>query len=477
MALLLSLFYVALLPFASVLILWICVDVRNRIWLNKIPKLSGPKPKFLIGNFELKEPHISISERIKTYGNHFKFISFFFPFVFTANPEDYRRIFSAENFPKASIYDEVGRFLGEDGLITIHHLKNGGPWKKQRQLLNQAFKVSAVKSMQNCFQRHATRFAEKLKGMVGSEVDMLEEITSLTLSIIIDVIGAEEAPKEFNNALLRIISDLSSPWLVIPYGGYYLRWKYRHEFKIVNDFIYKSIANYSLNRGQQAKSEYKTLLNLMVDAEEGGLRLNSREIRDHLFAFLFAGHETTANSLSWLIWELSLHPEAANKLILEMSQFRSPIQDDAHRLNYFNSCINETLRLYPPVTALSRHLDAPYQLHGTDILIPKGFDIQCDIYNTQRNPEYWSDPDSFIPERWDEKNESRHPSAYVPFSAGPRICIGKGFFLQESSVIVHTILTAGIRFVPPTQNISNNGVPTTRTGLLKPHKVVVKITM
>ncbi|ORX93775.1 cytochrome P450 [Basidiobolus meristosporus CBS 931.73] len=414
-------------------------------------------------------------ERIKRYGTHFKFISFFIPYVFTSNPEDYRRVFSTENFPKASIYDEVGRFLGESGLITIQHSRTGGPWKKQRHLLNQAFKVSAVKTMQACFQRHASRFAMRLKGMVGEEVDMLEEVTTLTLNIIIDIIGAEEASKEFEKALIRIISDLSSPWLVIPYGGHYLRWKYRREFKIVNAYIYESIASYSLNRGKQPESEYKTLLKLMVDAEENGLRLTPTEIRNHLFAFLFAGHETTSNTLSWLIWELTRHPEVESKLVNEMVQHCSPLQIEVRQLEYFNQCINETLRMYPPVTGLSRRLDAPYQLHGTNILIPKGFDIQCDIFSIQRDPRYWTNPDAFVPERWESKEEPRHPSAYVPFSAGPRICIGKGFFLHEVSVIVHTLLVEGVRFAPSTQNVPGNGVVSSRTGLLKPQKVVVKI--
>lgn len=177
-------------------------------------------------------------------------------------------------------------------------------------------------------------------------------------------------------------------------------------------------------------------------AAEGEAALDDGVIRDQLITLLAAGYGTTAVALTWALYLLSEHPRVAATLRAELRRVlagQPPAVDDLERLPYLNQVWNETLRLYPPVWAIGR-----YCHQGVDIAgyrIPAGTLLLLSPWVTHRLPDLFKDPCRFIPERFDpEHGEAHPPHAFIPFGAGPRICIGGSFATLEGKLLLATIL-------------------------------------
>ncbi|MFM7205630.1 MAG: cytochrome P450 [Planctomycetaceae bacterium] len=184
-----------------------------------------------------------------------------------------------------------------------------------------------------------------------------------------------------------------------------------------------------------------TTLMLARDAETGEC-MSDAQLRDEVMTMMIAGHETTANALSWLWVLLDRHPDEVERLRAELvaaTGGRPPAVDDVGRLPRLKAVIQETLRLYPPVWMFDRRALGPDDLAGTRV--GKGDLVIFCPYALHRLPQLWSDPEAFRPERFEPgREEQKNKFAYLPFSAGPRICLGASFAMIESQIIVGTIL-------------------------------------
>jgi cytochrome P450 len=154
-----------------------------------------------------------------------------------------------------------------------------------------------------------------------------------------------------------------------------------------------------------------------------------------------AGHETTANTLAWTWLNLSQSPRVLNKLYAEIAEVlgdRSPVFEDVHELRYTRYVIEETLRLYPPVPLLSRRAIRDGVLEGE--AYRKGDILMVSPWLLHRNPNVWSQPDTFIPERFDPEIAPKpNKYAYIPFAIGPRICPGLTFGMTETILAIATL--------------------------------------
>jgi cytochrome P450 len=201
----------------------------------------------------------------------------------------------------------------------------------------------------------------------------------------------------------------------------------------------------SLIRARQAARESGELtrgdlLDMILDAEdaETGERMSDQEVLDEVKTVFAAGHETTANALTWTWLLLSEHPEAAEKLKAELNGVlgeRPPTSADLLNLSYTKQVFEEALRLYPPVPALVRRVVRPTTLDVYEI--PAGSRALISIYNIHRHPDFWEASGRFDPERFSpERKASHHDLAYIPFGAGQHKCIGNNLALIEGTLLL-----------------------------------------
>ena len=193
-------------------------------------------------------------------------------------------------------------------------------------------------------------------------------------------------------------------------------------------------------RSGEDRGDLLSMLMLARD-EETGEQMDDRQLRDEVLTMLVAGHETTATALSWAWALLDAHPAVAARLHAELDEVlggRRPSVADVPRLAYTRMVIDETMRLYPPVYILSRKVAADDAIGGYKI--PGGSAVDISPYITHRHPDFWEEPERFDPERFaPERAAARHQYAYIPFSTGPRMCIGNSFALMEATLILATV--------------------------------------
>lgn len=185
------------------------------------------------------------------------------------------------------------------------------------------------------------------------------------------------------------------------------------------------------------------LLDMLLDAEdaETGERMTDQEVLDEVKTIFAAGHETTANALTWTWLLLSEHPGVGEKLKAELDVVlggHSPSATDIPNLRYTKQVFDEALRLYPPVPALVRRVVRPAMLDGYEI--PGGSRVLISIYNMHRHPRFWEEPTRFEPERFSPEQRAPHQDlAYIPFGAGQHKCIGNNFALMEGPLLLAMI--------------------------------------
>nr|BAH13972.1 unnamed protein product [Homo sapiens] len=176
--------------------------------------------------------------------------------------------------------------------------------------------------------------------------------------------------------------------------------------------------------------------------DEDGKKLSDEDIRAEADTFMFEGHDTTASGLSWVLYHLAKHPEYQERCrqeVQELLKDREPKEiewDDLAQLPFLTMCIKESLRLHPPVPAVSRCCTQDIVLPDGRV-IPKGIICLISVFGTHHNPAVWPDPEVYDPFRFDPKNiKERSPLAFIPFSAGPRNCIGQAFAMAEMKVVL-----------------------------------------
>ena len=196
-------------------------------------------------------------------------------------------------------------------------------------------------------------------------------------------------------------------------------------------------------RGRAPEAEPKDLLARLIsarDSETGG-GMTAKEVRDQVVTIFMAGHETTAQALSWTFYLLSQHPDVERKLHNELVTVlagRTPRYEDLAQLCYTRMVIEESMRLFPPAHIISRQPVADDEVLGHRI--PAGSEVMILPWLLHRKPALWENPDCFDPERFAPERAPRRPRfAYIPFGAGPRICIGAAFAMAEAMILLATI--------------------------------------
>src|SRR5581483_2842077 len=176
--------------------------------------------------------------------------------------------------------------------------------------------------------------------------------------------------------------------------------------------------------------------------DSSSLGMSDKQARDEVMTIFIAGHETTANALTWTFYLLSQNPEIDAKLLDELKsvigESGTVAVEDIPKLEYAEKVLRESMRLFPPVWSMGRHVDSDFILG--DFTIPEGSSILMSQYVMHRNPRYYSEPDLFYPDRWNAKMRSSLPRfSYFPFGGGMRACIGESFAWMEGILVLAII--------------------------------------
>jgi cytochrome P450 len=239
-----------------------------------------------------------------------------------------------------------------------------------------------------------------------------------------------------NQYIAELTSRPFSPLLIrLPSPG---NRRLRAAIKELDEVVYK-IIDERRRRGQETGD----LLSMLMSArdEDTGEAMDDAQVRDEVMTLMLAGHETTANALTWTWYLLSQNPAAEVKLHEELRRVlagRSPTFEDLPGLKYTRMVIEEALRLYPPAYVISRLTGSADRVGYYHL--PAGSSLLLSPYLTHRHPDFWPDPEKFDPERFNPDQPSDRPRyAYLPFGGGPRQCIGNTFAMTEAQLVLATM--------------------------------------
>lgn len=287
----------------------------------------------------------------------------------------------------------------------------------------------------------------------GPVVDVALEMTRVTLDVLERTIftsGVARDPDALGRAITRFFEGqgridpldiFGFPAWIPRVGRLRTRPAIRFFEEMVNELIDARRA--LLARGEPAPRDLLTLLLEAADPETGK-GLSDVEVRANIVTFIGAGHEMTANALSWSLYLLSQDERARARIEQEVDEVlgRSPVEPHhLERLVYTRAVIDEAIRLYPPAPYMSRSAIADDRIG--DLHIPAGSMVAIAPYVLHRHRKLWDEPDAFRPERFLPEERGRIDRfAYLPFGAGPRVCIGASFSLQEAVIVLATVIRA-----------------------------------
>jgi len=325
-----------------------------------------------------------------------------------------------------------------NGLVT----SEGDLWLRQRRLSQPAFLKQRVQSYAPIMSELTNAMLDRWKP--GTDVDIHVEWSSLTSAIALKTLFGLDDPGDrarfteplriaFDVMSARIRTILKPPrWLPIG-SNRKLNQAVKELFAVVDGYI---------ETGRMRGHSGDDLLSRLVAAQDiDGTRMSHKQLRDELMTLYLAGHETTSLTLSWSWYLISQHPEVERKLVDEWSRVlggKSPTPDDLLKMPYTDAVITEAMRVYPPVYLIGREATREMTLGG--YRVKKGYTIFMSQWVNHRDPRWFSNPDQFLPERWEDGLDKRIPKyAYFPFGGGPRVCIGNSFALMEAAILLATV--------------------------------------
>ena len=344
----------------------------------------------------------------------------------------------SKEFEKPETFSEkptgLRRFLGK-GILT----SSLEEWRPQRKLIQPLMHTQHIKSYADTMGQLCEKLLSTWES--GTERDIHEDMVNVTIWIIAETVfglSSDELPdlEDSVEAAQSVgLSDFSSPF------PSWLTGRDRTAAR-VNKLLAEIVEDFKERSRNRDESERIDLLSLLMETrdEEGNL-MSDDFIRDNILTLFFAGHETTANTLTWAFYYLSQNPDVAEKLHHELDtvlEGRVPSLDDLPSLPYTAMVVKETMRIQPTVPAIPRKTGVSTELGGYHI--EAGSAIFISPYILHHDERYWDNPETFDPERFSAENESSIPKyAYLPFGGGPRICIGNHFAMMEAQIVLATI--------------------------------------
>ncbi|XP_049864912.1 cytochrome P450 4g15 [Pectinophora gossypiella] len=498
-----SMFYMLLVP--AMILWYTYWRMSRRHMYELADKLIGPKGLPLIGNaLEFTGGSSDIFKNLVTKSTEFDHESvvkiWIGPrlLVFLYEPRDVELILSSHvHIDKAEDYRFFKPWLG-DGLL----ISTGQKWRSHRKLIAPTFHLNVLKSFIDLFNANSRAVVDKLKKESGA-FDCHDYMSECTVEILLETaMGVSKSTQDqsgfeyamavmkmcdilhlrhtkiwmrpdilFNlteyaknqNKLLDIIHGLTKKVIK----------RKKEEFKsgkkpsILTETTESTSAEpgkvtsvEGLSFGQAAglkddldvddndvgQKKRLAFLDLLLESSQSGVAITDEEIKEQVDTIMFEGHDTTAAGSSFFLSMMGIHQDIQDKVIEEIDQIfgdsdRPATFQDTLEMKYLERCLMETLRMFPPVPIIARHLKQDITLPSNGKQVPAGTTVVITTYKLHRRPDVYPNPDKFDPDNFlPERSANRHYYAFVPFSAGPRSCVGRKYAMLKLKIILSTIL-------------------------------------
>ncbi|XP_055947672.1 cytochrome P450 4V2-like isoform X2 [Argiope bruennichi] len=374
---------------------------------------------------------------------------------------------SSKEIKKAWFYKFIEPWLGR-GVLTSYDEK----WKIRRKLLTPALHFSVLKEYLPIRNKHGRIIRDNLSTSTEEEfINIYPLMGRSSFNIISECAFDKESQTKSQDLYLSKIHELTSSvferihrslhWIDFIYYRSSAGKAFSKALEVTRDLTNKIIFQKikerkenkqnaipvnedSLHKHTQSQLQKSAFMDLLVEEHLKNNSLSENDIRQEVDSFVFAGHDTTSVTMSWCLWMIGLHPWIQDKIHEELDIIfgeddRESTVEDLNNMKYLECVVKETMRLYPPVPIIAREIRNDIQ-YGK-YTIPKDSTCVVYAYVLHRDPDVFPDPERFDPERFTAENSAgRNPFAYVPFSAGPRNCLGQRFAMLEIKILLSSIL-------------------------------------
>ncbi|XP_059107750.1 leukotriene-B4 omega-hydroxylase 3-like [Peromyscus eremicus] len=455
--------------------LWLLARILTQIYAayGNYRRLRGfpqpPKRNWLMGHVgmvpQTEEGMKKVAKLVETYPQGFlAWMTPLVPIINLCHPDVAKSVLNASAavaLKDVIFYSFLKPWLGDGLLVSA-----GEKWSHHRRMLTPAFHFNILKPYVKIFNDSTNIMHAKWQRLISegnTRLNMFEHVSLMTLDSLQKCVfsfdsNCQEKPSEYIATILELSALVSrrnqQPLLhmdmlyhLTPDGMHF-----RKACSIVHEFTdaviqerRHTLPSQGLDDFLKDKAKSKTLDFidvLLLTKDEDGKELSDEDIRAEADTFMFEGHDTTASGLSWTLYNLARHPEYQERCRQEVRELLRDREleeidwDDLAQLPFLTMCIKESLRLHPPVTAISRCCTQDISLPDGRV-IPKGVTCIISIFGIHHNPSVWPDPEVYDPFRFDLENiKDRSPLAFIPFSAGPRNCIGQTFAMSEMKVVL-----------------------------------------
>uniref|UniRef100_UPI003B5B31EC cytochrome P450 4C1-like n=1 Tax=Leptopilina boulardi TaxID=63433 RepID=UPI003B5B31EC len=452
---------------------------RGRI-LNKLP---GPSTFPLIGNLPLFMCSSTKLWKVlrgltKKYYPISRIWILHYSVVYLSHPDDAEILLSSmKHIEKSRLYDFLHPWL-KTGLLT----STGKKWQHRRKMLTPAFHFNVLQQFLDIFVEQGNNLVKNLKSQGDETIqNVVPLFTKYTLNTICEtamgtVLHEADIQNSYRTALTKLVEIMLyrafRPWLhnkwifkLLSNGKEYEKYlsvlhnfsrkiiKERKEYheETENQYLKSISTNNQLissvvvdDDGIKGQKKRMAMLDHLIAAQKFGKQIDDEGIREEVDTFIFEGHDTTAMAMCFAVLMLAEHKDVQDRVRKEVDYLLDGkngkiTSAEVQNMNYLEQCIKETLRLYPSVPFIARKVNEDLQLKHC--FIPAGTIVDLHIFDLHRDPNFWPNPEKYDPDRFlPEKMHNRHPFSYVPFSGGPRNCIGQRFAMLElKALLAHLI--------------------------------------
>ncbi|KAH8373836.1 hypothetical protein KR200_008027 [Drosophila serrata] len=449
------------------IVVWL---LRLTLWELRHP-LRGLVPSVssvpLVGSawqmrsFQPDNLHEKFAEYVQRFGRSFMGCVLGHVVVITAEPRHVDALLhSQQQLRKATLYYALRGWLG-NGLLLSH----GDQWRAMRKIITPTFHFSILEQFVEVFDKQSRRLVERLQPLTlaskGCVINIYPYVGLAALDIITETaMGVSvDSQRDEDSEVVQAIKELTNivatrfvrPHLLFP-KIFRLCWPaglrkqeegVRSLHKFTNEIIEqrRQLLDGEDHQQQNVPQKRHALLDTLLRATLDGQPLTDKQIRDEVNTFIFEGHDTSSSAVSFCLYLLSRHEEVQQKLFDELREHYGPNLGrgveyaDFAALPYLNCVVKESLRLYPPIPAVARCLETDLEIEGGHI--PAGTNVVVLLWQLLRDESIFADPLLFLPERHLDETVARQGAySFIPFSAGPRNCIGQKFALLEMKTMV-----------------------------------------